>query len=374
MPPDYTITSNTKPKAERLPGRIRVSDLAGKPVPERRWAVPDWIPDLNVTSLYGDGGTGKSLLAMQLATAMATGRDFLNIPLAPRKTLYLSCEDDEAEMHRRQAHINDVMGVDYGDLSDNLDWYVRPGEDSALVTFGRDGRIRQTAFAKELFAHCKAEGVRLLIIDTVADTFGGNEIIRAEVRGFLAILRRLALDIDGAVVLLAHPSVAGMKDGHGYSGSTAWRGSVRSLLTFETEDGEDADPDRRILTRRKANYAKAGTTLPVRYLGGAFVAEHSPVEQPTMMDALTDEMLFLRGLEKALATGQCPSASKSAEGYAPRFVLRSLGKDGQSVTVKRLEGAMQRLFARGEIIVQHHWKGSKPLTPKDYDLSKWGKK
>ena len=45
----------------------------GRPVPERQWLVPDLIPDRTVTLLSGDGGTGKSLLALQLAVAAATG-------------------------------------------------------------------------------------------------------------------------------------------------------------------------------------------------------------------------------------------------------------------------------------------------------------
>ena len=41
------------------------SDWANLPVPKRQWLVPDLIPMRKVTALYGDGGTGKTLLAMQ---------------------------------------------------------------------------------------------------------------------------------------------------------------------------------------------------------------------------------------------------------------------------------------------------------------------
>jgi hypothetical protein len=40
------------------------AELAGKPVPERAWLVENWIPSRQVTLLSGDGGVGKSLLAM----------------------------------------------------------------------------------------------------------------------------------------------------------------------------------------------------------------------------------------------------------------------------------------------------------------------
>lgn len=43
------------------------SDLDGKPVPSREWLVRDLVPSSTVTLLGGDGGTGKSLLALMLA-------------------------------------------------------------------------------------------------------------------------------------------------------------------------------------------------------------------------------------------------------------------------------------------------------------------
>ncbi len=52
---------------------IEPHQLHGADVPERLWIVRDWIPDGAVTMLGGDGGVGKSLLAMQLLTAASTG-------------------------------------------------------------------------------------------------------------------------------------------------------------------------------------------------------------------------------------------------------------------------------------------------------------
>ncbi len=50
-----------------------VSEFEGEVIPERRWLVPDWIPQGQVTLLGGDGGVGKSLLAQQLMTSLALG-------------------------------------------------------------------------------------------------------------------------------------------------------------------------------------------------------------------------------------------------------------------------------------------------------------
>ena len=59
-----------------------------KPVPVRKWCIDGLIPDVNVTALYGDGGIGKTLLAMQLQIAKAiAGFQWLGIQTEPVKSL-----------------------------------------------------------------------------------------------------------------------------------------------------------------------------------------------------------------------------------------------------------------------------------------------
>jgi RecA-family ATPase len=69
-------------------------DLArwdGEPVPERRWIVEGMIPERNVTLLGGDGGLGKSLLALQLGVACALGgRPWIGHPTRPCRVLGIS--------------------------------------------------------------------------------------------------------------------------------------------------------------------------------------------------------------------------------------------------------------------------------------------
>jgi RecA-family ATPase len=68
--------------------------------PPRQWLWENWIPRAVTNVLYGDGGTGKSRLAQQLAAARAP---FLGRPVEQRRGLCLSCEDDEDELLRRRV-------------------------------------------------------------------------------------------------------------------------------------------------------------------------------------------------------------------------------------------------------------------------------
>ena len=96
----------------------------------------------------GDGGVGKSLLAMQLATACATDNQWLGRAAMPCKVLAVFCEDDQGELHRRQNDINQHYGVGFGDL-ENMNWVSRVGDDAVMMTFGRDDIGEATEFFQQ---------------------------------------------------------------------------------------------------------------------------------------------------------------------------------------------------------------------------------
>jgi RecA-family ATPase len=83
-----------KPKAPTFSRIINPAEWEGLPVPPREWIVADYIPDKTVSLLGGDGATGKSLLALQLAAARALAREWIGLLPEPGRTLVLSAEDD----------------------------------------------------------------------------------------------------------------------------------------------------------------------------------------------------------------------------------------------------------------------------------------
>ena len=246
------------PEPARTSRFFSAADLAGKPVPDRHWLVPDLVPGSNVTLLSGDGGTGKSLLALQLAFAVATGRPWIGRPVDQGRALVLSAEDDEAELHRRLSAITEAEGTSLGDLR-TLTVRSLAGEDALLAHDGPAGLV-PSPLLREIEARIAEERPALVVLDTLADMFPANENDRAKVRQFVGIIRGLAIRQGCAVVLLSHPSLTGMANGSGISGSTAWNGSVRSRLYLKRVKDNDyeADPDARVLTTMKANYGRVG--------------------------------------------------------------------------------------------------------------------
>jgi RecA-family ATPase len=321
------------------------------PVPVRRWLWKDWIPLGFVTALYGDGGTGKSLFAQQLMTSCGTGQPFLGFEVMPCRVLGMFCEDDRDELHRRQDATNSAVGVNFGDL-ENVLWLPRVGLDNLLMTFLADGRGEVSPLFSQVVNLARERGVQLVIIDTAADVFAGNENIRPQVRQFIALLTRLARAIDGAVLLLAHPSQTGRASGSGDGGSTAWNNSVRSRLYLkrpEAAGGNMPDADIRVLSRLKANYAAAGVEVTLRFNRGVFVLEGSAEpDGDGYYRSRAVEQAFLSGMSELAAKNIRCNVHKGQANYAPK-VLREKTNTAAAYSEDELEAAMNRLLRDGKI-------------------------
>ncbi|MGA8155656.1 MAG: AAA family ATPase, partial [Rhodoplanes sp.] len=172
---------------EQRPIIIDPRSWSGKPVPRRQWLVERWIPMNYVTALYGDGGLGKTLLAQQLLTAVATGRQWLGQPVRKLRAFGLLCEDHEDDLHINQDRINSAYWIDYQELGDLRLW-PSVGFDNLLMTFdGQDsGKGQLTEFFASLLDAVLEFGARFVVLDTAADLFGGHENVRTQVRQFIA--------------------------------------------------------------------------------------------------------------------------------------------------------------------------------------------
>jgi RecA-family ATPase len=342
---------NLEPLAPQRPPIIDPRSWSGKPLPAREWLVKNWIPMNHVTALYGDGGMGKTLLAQQLLTSVATGREWLGLGVRRLRSFGLLCEDHEDDLHFNQERINGAYWIDYSELSDLRLW-PSVGFDNLLMTFdGKEsGHGQLTTFFGRLLDEVKSFGARFVVLDTAADLFGGNENIRTQVRQFIAnACGRIARETNGAVLLCAHPSVSGMATGFGSSGSTAWNNTVRSRLYLtqaKAEDGEQPDPDLRTLARKKSNYARAGESLTLRWSDGVMM----PIAAPAQDDESDIRRRVLDEIDRAWREGQPYSEMPQAR---TRFVLMLLPKR-LGLGRGAVERAYLALLASGEVSSEVH--------------------
>ncbi|GAA0641054.1 hypothetical protein GCM10009101_11410 [Brevundimonas lenta] len=271
-------------RVEQLPAAPSPPDLpfidllswVGRDAPDRSFLVPGLIPDSCVTSLYGDGGSGKTLLALSLMVAMASKYQSLWLGEKPLgwKSVGLFAEDDEAELVRRLQRICRAEKLEFAAIAANVTALSCAHMDATLATFsGGGGELIITPLMQGLLDRVRHEGASLLVIDYAAAVFGGNEIDRNQVSAFLRWLNAIAGQEQISILLLGHPSTSGMATGgRGTSGSTAWRNQARSFLHLTVDDTQNDPEDRRLLTLTlsKANYARAGRVFRLASDGARF--------------------------------------------------------------------------------------------------------
>ncbi len=327
-------------------GWFNAEELKGD-APEREWVAKDWIPKNAVTALYGDGGTGKTLIAQQLAYARHFDQPWLGIQIQPGKTFCVFCEDDRDELHRRHDAIRQHYGGPLPGAVNSVTLWPRVGSDNLLVTFDHNQQPRVAPFFLEVLKGVRETGSDVLILDTAADLFGGNEVIRKEVNYFLkAICGRFvrAQRSEGknlSVLILAHPSLSGMASGTGTGGSTAWNNGVRSR-TYLTRPEEGLD-EQRILTRKKANYSASGdgTATELWWEEGVLVRAQDSTNAVDRMEAQKAERR-IKELVKAAWDGGTPyKGRRDNEFFLDRCVIEIL--EGEGIKRQIIGRALKRL-------------------------------
>jgi RecA-family ATPase len=206
--------------------------------------------------MSGDGGTGKTKLALQLGVAITAGlRDWAGgVVDAEGPVIVFSAEEKLKEMHRRTLDVIESRGLSFGDLRGGLH-FICDHENPVLGAVDRNGIVQPTTMLARLEKTVAAVRPALVIAENAADVYAGSEIDRTNVTRFMrSLLGRLTAACNSTVMLIQHPSVSGLNDGTGRSGSTAWNNAGRWRTNFTKT--KDDDGGLRQLEIVKNNYGR----------------------------------------------------------------------------------------------------------------------
>ena len=187
---------------------------------EIQWLIEPLIEAGQSVALYAVPGTGKSLIALECAAALAAGRPVLGNPARdPVTVLYIDVENRQPSLVERLQ----ALGYKAADL-DRLILYSFPSI-AALDTF---------AGGQQVLALAITAGAAIVIIDTTSRVVAGKE---NDADTYLAFYRHSVIPLRARGIALLRLDHPGKDVTRGTRGSSAKKGDVDSewLLSKTSE-------------------------------------------------------------------------------------------------------------------------------------------
>jgi len=197
---------------------INLVELAAKAPDPLQFVLPGMLKG-TVGSLVSPGGTGKSMLALQIGFQMAGGSDRLKLGnLAPGKVAYFPAEDPLPVLrHRLYGLLRNLEKTELEKINGNFRVYSLSGERDVSLEGDAYGAIRTAS-----------EECQLVILDTLRRFHAKNENDSGDMVKVMDRLESLAEETGAAILFLHHTNKGMALSGQGDEAQAA-RGS--SVLT-----------------------------------------------------------------------------------------------------------------------------------------------
>ncbi len=259
------------------PVLIRMADVEPK---ETRWLWNQRIPSGRLSVLCGRPGEGKSMMTMDMAARVTTGRPWPDGGDAPMgSVLIVTTEDDAAETIRPRLDAHGANSTKVQSLA-------------GVHGVGRDGKPTTSMFTLEDLgplqsALASMPDCLLVVVDPIGSFLGGRVDAHRdnEIRGVLAPLSVLAAKTGAAILLVAHQRKGAADHADDLVlGSRAFTGIARSVLHLMRDPDDDA---RRLLLPGKCNLS-----APAPGLAFSIVPDPARVEwESNPVDTSASEVL-----------------------------------------------------------------------------------
>lgn len=301
-----------------------VVDVSGEDEPGPRLdTVQGIIPKGKITSLFAEGGTSKSFLAILISLIVALGwRLFDDLDTISGDCLYLDFEDDSEEFIRRSYEIARGLGLE--------------GPQSGLF-YRRCNRPLSEIF-NEVLAYVETEGISLVTVDSFGAACAGESEGSRDSIALMQLLQRLPC----SVLLIDHEPKAKDRRGPTQFGSVYKRNLSRSQIHLEDRGWPELGRHALMLRHTKLNSGPLRGALPL-YVdfdkGTVRFIEADPNDE-SFQDAQGLEGMLISALrEMGRATkkdivehtgAQAPSVGNMLTTLKKRHVVEEAGKEGKA--------------------------------------------
>lgn len=206
-------TGGTKTKMSRF---VPMSWADLEAAPRAPYLVKGFLDKGALGLIYGPSNSGKTFAALDMALAVARGADWMGSKTRQGRVVYVAAEAGMSIGRRLAAY--------------RLHHKVTPTDALQVIPVAPD-LLDSGQVADLIAAIGKAD---LVILDTLARSFSGDENSAAEVGRAVLACDRIRAD-TGAAVLIVHHS--GKDDAKGARGSSALRAAVDVEMSVNNENG-----------------------------------------------------------------------------------------------------------------------------------------
>jgi RecA-family ATPase len=147
---------------ESIPGYVDLYKLLHSPPYEETWIASHLVPKGRMVALVGPAKSGKSLLALHCAAAIASGRPFLGKPTIQSTVLYIDQENIPLSDTKPRL---EEMGYQWEELEEHL----------IYSSYGDFADFNTAKGAKQLMQVIREHDVQVVIIDTISRVVTGKE-------------------------------------------------------------------------------------------------------------------------------------------------------------------------------------------------------
>lgn len=236
---DFTALGDAQPTAQEKPAErlkfqaVQAADFAVHA--PARWLIKHVLPHAELGVKFGDSGSGKSFMALDMGMAVACGVPWRGHKTVKGRVVYVAAEGAGGFRRRLHAFAHHHQ-VDLRQIA----FHVLPASPNLL------DKADALEVAKAILA---AGGADLVVVDTFAQTTaGGNENSGEDVGKALAHCKGIHRATGALVLLIHHSGKDASKGARGWSGLRAAADvelevarveSERSLTVTKQKDGED---------------------------------------------------------------------------------------------------------------------------------------
>lgn len=338
-----------------------------------RWLVKRIIPDAGIGTIYGDSGTFKSFLTLDLLAHISNGRDWFGHRVKAAPAVYVPFEGQGGIPNRIKAW----RLAQTAQRNPNVLYSATPSDDvhSHIAVIVEPINLREQADRDKLVATLTETGWAggVLCIDTLAHASNGIDENSSAMGEMLAVFRELQHRLGGLILVIHHSGKEKAKGMRGWSGIHAAMDFVlecqhekdggpydAQFVLTKVKDGatgmaynfsmqavplgldEDGDPITSLVVRATTNAVEPAPRTKASKKG---------IREIDAETSAADDKFIWQWVAQEVIAGNFPSKN-SLKGQLPDM------KDTYEITQDRVAGAVERLLADGRLEVEKVMKSS----------------